>query len=474
MKYIQIIIIFLTSLTFNSCSSNPEKKENKDQQKSETAVAVKENFPTGQIIDKILCKSDTTQSYALYLPKSYDLKKEYPIIYAFDPHATGKLPVSNYKDLAEKYGYIIVGSNNSQNGLQWEQSQVIAARLFNDTKSRLAINTSRVYVMGFSGGARVANALTLSDNSISGVICCGASSPAINPQIERSGYTFFGIAGNADFNYIEMKRYNIVDLAGKNVKHALITFDGKHEWPQSTVMDEAFLWLELNNMRKNNGAKNDTLINAKLKVETEKLNALLKQNKEFEAYELSAKVINYYESLSDLNFFFDTYKKLKSNPEIDKQLRAEEKSLEEENKLQQQYINNLQTNDINWWVKDIAAINQSIKNGKDKKETLVKKRLLSYLSLVCYMQTSGALKQNNIRAAEHFGKLYILVDPTNNEAYYMAAEINAKQAKNTEALKALEQAIKNGFEDKKRLENDSAFVALKENQEFKKIVEIMK
>jgi dienelactone hydrolase len=475
MKHIYTVCFFIFLFIFIACSSVTEKTSDMRQShKSEIESPTKEIFPTGQIIEKVVCKNDTTQSYALYLPKSYDIKKEYPVMYAFDAHGTGKLPVSFYKDLAEKYNYIIAGSNNSQNGLEWEQSKAIAATFFNDTKNRLAINYNRIYLMGFSGGARIANGLTLSDNSISGVICCGAALPAANPPVERNNYSFFGIAGNADLNYIEMKKYNMLDLIGHNVKHAFITFDGKHEWPQSPVMDEAFLWLELNNMKKDPGSRNNLLIDSLLKTETKKLEALLKQNKEYEAYQLSTKVINYYESLKDLKLFFDTYNKFKTSPVIDKELKEEEAELIKEEKLQQEYINNLQTQSFDWWKKDIASINQQIKSGKNNKESLVKKRLLSYLSLVCYMQTSGALKQNNIPAAEYFGNLYELVDPTNNEAYYLIAEIGAKQGRNVEAIKALEEAVKNDFKDKKRLEGDDAFVELKDDERFIKILEKMK
>jgi len=468
MKYIQVIFV-LALFTFQACSSTPEKKPAVTE-KTVPEEPAKENFPTGQIIEKVECKSNPTQNYALYLPKSYDTKKEYPIIYAFDAHGTGKLPVSNYKDLAEKYGYIIVGSNNSQNGLPWEQSQAIATTLFNDTKARLAVNFNRINLLGFSGGARVANALTLSDNSISGVICCGAASPAVVPSSERNAYTFFGIAGNADLNYVEMKKYNDLDLAGHKVKHAFISFDGKHEWPPVSAMDEAFLWLELNNMRRDPSAKDDSLISSNLKKETEKLTAASKQDNEVEEYLISTRVINYYDGLSDLNLFFNTYKKLKTSPAIDKYLKDEEAGWVSEEKLQQQYLNSLQTQNFDWWKKEIASLNQQIKNDKNSKESLVKKRLLSYLSLVCYMQTSGALKQNNIPMAEYFGQLYILVDPTNNEAYYLMAEIKAKQGKNDIALKALDEAVKNGFEDKKRLEDDSSFIGIRNDEAFKNVL----
>lgn len=471
MKTVSLFFALFSIITLAACSSNTEKQKNFQPPAEETKeVTVLENFPTGQVIDKVTCKTDTSQSYALYLPKAYDIKKQYPVIYAFDPHQTGKLPVNNYKELAEKYGYIIIGSNNSQNGLEWPQTQNIVATLFSDTRSRLAINPDRIYLMGFSGGARVANAITIMNGSISGVICSGAASPAVEVPDPRNNYTFFGIAGNADFNYSEMKKYDMIDLAGRNLKHALITFDGKHEWPRSTAIEEAFFWLELNNMRKDPSAKNDTLILKNLSDESEHLYALDKHNKKYEAYELCRKVINYYEGLGDLTLFYDMYKKLQSNADVNKQLKQNEADWAREEKLKEEYVNNFQIHDYSWWQKEIASMNQQIKAGKNGNEALIKKRLLSYLSLVCYMQTNGALKQNNLPAAEYFDKMYILVDPENSEAHYFNAEIKAKQGNADAAIKELQQSVKNGFNERKRLENDSVFVGIKNDAEFRKVL----
>jgi poly(3-hydroxybutyrate) depolymerase len=464
-----LALVFI--LPFYACSSNPDKQNKPAQEEIAAKADVKENFPTGQVIDKVNCTSDTTLSYTLYLPKGYDMKKEFPIIYAFDPHAAGKIPVSNYKDLAEKFGYIIIGSNNTQNGMAWEQTEAIVAAVFTDTKNRLLINESRIYAMGFSGGARTANALTISINRIAGVICCGAANPAHITAEPRNNYTFFGIAGNTDFNYTELRKYDILDLAANRIKHAIVTFDGKHEWPPANTMEDAFLWLELNSMRKSTSAKNETMITANMLTAKEMLSEYLKQHKEYDAYELCRRTLNYYENLADLSVFFDAYKKLKTNAAVDKQLKENEASWSSEEKLKQEYINALGTKSYDWWQKDIAALNQKIRTGKDKEEILILKRILGFLSLACYMQTSSALKQNNIPAAEYAGRLYILVDPKNTEAAYLMADIQAKQGKQNDAIKSLQLAVKNGFADKERMENDSAFFQIKSTAEFQKLLE---
>src|SRR5215469_5372871 len=76
---------------------------------AQTAAPLDPMKVRGTVMDHVTCLSDSSQSYALYLPSSYSPERRWPIIYAFDPFARGKVPVELYKEAAEKYGYIIVG-----------------------------------------------------------------------------------------------------------------------------------------------------------------------------------------------------------------------------------------------------------------------------------------------------------------------------------------------------------------------------
>ena len=133
-----------------------------------------------------------------------------------------------------------------------------------------------------------------------------------------------------------------------------------------------------------------------------------------------------------------------------------------------------QKQNIAWWQKEIADVNKKVKTEKDKNDVLILKRTLGYLSLAAYMQASGALKQNAISAAEQFCKIYVLVDPTNTEAYYLTASVNALNGNSKETFNNLKNAVTNGYTDIDRFENDTVFYRFKNTTAYQELDTILK
>jgi len=127
------------------------------------------SLPAGRVIESVTTVQYPDESYALYLPTGYTAARSWPILYAFDPLARGVVPVRLYKDIAEKYGFIIAGSNNSRN-FSGQESSKSASAIWDDTHLRLALDERRTYTTGFSGGARMAGLIALR--------CSNAGSPA--------------------------------------------------------------------------------------------------------------------------------------------------------------------------------------------------------------------------------------------------------------------------------------------------------
>jgi len=200
------------------------------------------DLTSGQIIDRVTCEADLSQSYALYVPADYTPSRAWPVIFAFDPGGRGRVPVERYQAAAERYGYIVVGSNNSRNG-STEIARILTA-MTTDVSGRLAVDPKRVYLAGMSGGARVALAIALASKEIAGVIASSAGYPDSDVRTKLS-FPLFATAGTDDFNHLEMRR---LDRA-LTTTHRLVIFNGGHVWLSSDLAMQAIEWMELHAMK---------------------------------------------------------------------------------------------------------------------------------------------------------------------------------------------------------------------------------
>lgn len=199
--------------------------------------------PTGTIVDPVVCAADSSQSYALYLPSSYTAGREWPVLFCFDPAARGRRPLERFRDAAEKYGYIVAGSNTSRNGKPWLEP---AQAMWNDVGARFRVDPRRAYVAGFSGGARVATSLALANPALAGAVACGAAfTPGLQPKVP---FLFFGTAGTEDFNYYELKDVER-HLTSLRTPHRIVFFPGGHDWPPAPLATEALEWFEVQAMK---------------------------------------------------------------------------------------------------------------------------------------------------------------------------------------------------------------------------------
>ena len=213
-----------------------------------------QTLPRGEVIESVTTLGDVTQTYALYLPSTYNTDRAWPILMGFHPGARGRAIVDTYRDAAERYGFIVAGSNTSRNG-PWDVSLRAATAMFQDIGQRLAVDATRIYLTGHSGGSRVALQIALANTSIAGVIASSAGYPDVRPR-SSVRFPIFATAGTDDFNYIEMR------MLGRALKspHHLAIFKGGHTLPPPDVAMEAIAWLELQAMASGVRAKDEALL----------------------------------------------------------------------------------------------------------------------------------------------------------------------------------------------------------------------
>jgi len=201
----------------------------------------------GTVHASVAVAADPTNSYALYLPSAYSPAKRWPLLLAFDPFARGEVSVKLFHEAAEKYGFIVVGSNNSRN---FQDPSAAIRTLWADVKERYAIDPRRIYTAGLSGGARVASSVALACRGcIAGVVANGAGLPsgAATPGPEAADW--FLVAGTTDFNYPEMLHLKEA-LDARNAASRFVVYDGPHGWMPKDFTERALAWLQLRAMVK--------------------------------------------------------------------------------------------------------------------------------------------------------------------------------------------------------------------------------
>ncbi|HYA18352.1 MAG TPA: hypothetical protein VEF06_12850 [Bryobacteraceae bacterium] len=214
------------------------------------------DLPKGKVIDVVICKADKNQSYALYLPSNYSADRKWPVLLAFDPRARGDMPVGRYQAAAEKFGWIVAGSNNSRNGPA-KFSLDAAKAMETDVEARFSVDPKRLYATGQSGGARFAIDLVgSSKDKFAGVIPSSAGWPPGAGGGLELPFVVFGTAGTEDFNYLEITRTDRV----LDTPHRIRIFEGGHTWPPSEVAVEALEWMEIQAMRTGTRPRDEAMI----------------------------------------------------------------------------------------------------------------------------------------------------------------------------------------------------------------------
>jgi hypothetical protein len=222
--------------------------------------------------------------------------------------------VAKYRAAAERYGYIVAASNNARNG-PYEVSAAAARAMSADVARRFSIDPRRVYLTGFSGGARVSFGIALGMSDIAGVIASSAGFPDSVPR-STAKFPIFGTAGTEDFNYLEMRMLD----RKLSSPHFLAVFPGGHALPTDDVALEAIEWMELQAIRSGRRPREDAMLNQLL--EKRRHGAAASTDVTRTVYLLKALVADF-DSLLDVKADAARLEELSRKSEVEKALKRE-------------------------------------------------------------------------------------------------------------------------------------------------------
>jgi hypothetical protein len=470
MRY--FICFFISTFFLWGChGKSSSSKETSITEPSPQSRASLKPLKKGVVIDSVICSDDSSQIYSIYLPSNYDTSKKWPVIYFFDPHGVGNLPIVLYKDLAEKYGFILAGTYNSKNGMQWESSQKAAGAIMRDTWFRLSLNDNWLYTSGFSGGAKVASMVAINNGGIAGVAACGGGFPEEHPPLKQP-FSFISFVGDKDFNNVTVRQLDKL-LDSTNLSHQIIIYNGKHQWPPISCFEQAFQWFDADAMRMKTMPKNDSIIKSIREKFVKEAEDWHKKRNTVEEYYIYKKLLNYLRDLDDMGKYAAKVQDFENSDALEKYLKDEQTFESQEAQEILEFRAHLSKMDEAWWGNKISIMKKFIEKDTVSPAALQTQRMLGYLSLIMYMGAANELTSGNYPAASYFNGLYALVDPKNPEHCYIGASLDMINHNPEKALEQLKEAVKLGFVDSRRLEQDNNFTGLHNSPEYKKLLKEM-
>ena len=451
---------------------------------SARAAADGETPPKGTIVESVAVREDPSQSYALYLPAAYAPERKWPLLICFDPLARGKLPVERFRKAAEEYGLILVGSNNSRNGLDGAALSKYVSSLWADAHERFNIDDARVYAAGFSGGARLATGFAANCRGcIAGVFASGAGFSSGSVPTQPLPFALFGAVGFDDFNFGELRELQkALDATG--TPSVFETFDGGHEWPPEDVCEKALAWFRLRAMRGGSLAKDDKFIDAQLASRLADAERRLASKEYVDVYEGYLAVVRDFQGLRDVSAAAaDNAARLKTSAGLKSEFQTEAELVRRQaqvtSEIRALWTKRAEPDEtptprqearerLGDWRKKSAL-------AEDSSERRLARRVLFELLIGAYESANAAVSRvKNYEAAAANLELARAVEPKNANLAYELARVYALGGQKSSALLALEDAVSLGFKDGGRLTSDAAFAALSRESRFQKIVSTLK
>jgi predicted esterase len=442
-------------------------------------------LPRGQIVPRVVCASDAEQSYALYLPSNFSPDRTLPILYLHDPRRHGADAVGLFRAAAEKYGWMLAGSNNTESDGPMAPNIKAMAAVWEDTHRSLPIDPRRVYATGFSGGARAACLLgQKAVGKVAGVIGCGAGFADNSPPEKDLPFVFFGTVGNTDFNYREMRRLDVT-LAKLGATHRLAVFDGPHRWPPEELCLRAVEWMELQAMRRGLRARDEALVLEWLGRASSDAAALEGAGKPGEALARYREIALDFDGLANLSDVRSGRDRLEKSRDAGKAIQRQEKLEEEEDRTEddvfQKLLAALRSDEpapSQRLVQDlrIPALRHAADSAPTDAEKLSARRVLAAL----FVQTSFYLPREylgkrDIRRARLCNAVALEVRPSQaGIVLYNFACLQAQAGDRPGAMTSLESAVEKGFNDASLLETDPDLASLRADAAFGKILERVK
>lgn len=429
------------------------------------------------VVQDSLKINNTKDTYAVYLPSNYDKEKEWPVIMLFDPSGRGKVAVENFVEAAGKYGYIIAGSNGVEN-TTYQESLGDARVFYSEVLRRFNIDESKIYLGGFSGGARLAVSVAVIAKKIKGVIACGGSFASVDAYTpKKNSFLYVGIVGDEDFNYREMKNSHSY-LTRLKFDPDLLLFSGEHVWPPKEYITKGVRLLTLKSMTRNIIPKDQNRIKEFYAEDLEFNDKLVSKLELLRAYNDLDEMMENYRFYFDDDTMKERQKEIRKNRIYRTQRNNEYEVDEIESNFYVDYLTYLPKDiaagdlgSLIYWEDELKSINKDFINSSSEAKRKMGKRVLNFLSVLPNELSSSYNETEELDNLLYINIFETLVNPKAYDAYLSVLKYTVKRGDYGVALYYLEKMLDNGFTDTDKLNTQQGITLLRIQPEYNDLLE---
>lgn len=438
-----------------------------------TVTVAAQSPKLGEVLPSVTVQQDATHSYALYLPSNYTPQKRWPILLAFDPFGRGVAPVKLFQAGAEKYGFIVVGSNNSRN---FSDPSTAIRLLWNDVIHRFAIDPRRIYTTGLSGGARVASSVAIACKTcIAGVIACAAGLPPGTKALPETTEWFLA-TGTTDFNYPEMLQLH-ENLDSHQLVNRLDVFEGPHGWMPSSMAEDALAWLQLRAMVKGTAPLNKDFVESEFLRRTTVAQSLLDKRNVLSASRAYQAIVTDFGTLRDVEDAKKSASQLNASKELKQAKKNEIEALDIQRRVEGKLgvvVNFLGSGaDVRDAFVQLESVvgdqNRSIRNDSEpwRREAVERGVWSSFVTAMENGQQAALSK--NYPIAKLLFEAATIIRPEVSWAHTSLANVYALTGDRKRAITELRKAVDNGLNNPEALA-DKDFDRLRDDPAFQELV----
>lgn len=387
------------------------------------------------------CRTDSKNSYEIYVPKRGNNQEKLPVLVILDSHGGGKFALEKFKAASDQYRVVLAASNLVKNG--YADFDKAIGTLIEDVRQKYPVSET-IYLTGFSGGARMALGYALA-HPVNGLILCGAlGSPQ---QIGVLSCPILSISGTDDFNFVETAQYLLQEeVMPQNLRVELT--NASHSWPENALLADAVGALRLSE---------PTASAAQLSVYSRRQQARIdsfKKDNEWLKAEQLARNMAMANNLDKGKTFRKEYNTLKASSGYSGQLNQLGQCLSNEMNLRQSYIESFSSKDEAWWENEIKRVDEQIKNSPDPFSQDMYRRIKGFWGIACYSYCKQAVAGRDAAMLSKILKVYQAVEPRNPDMFYFSAFLPYWKGDDASAVEALAKAVGAGYGDFNQLRKD--------------------